>query len=124
MVQAIGPHAAPTTAPPRHSPPSDGSSSANIHTIVIYDDNDEMPYSLRIPRVPGKVGSGVTLGALKERLPRHGSFRYYFRTVCPEVGAAFVLEEILNDSQVSGKCIYLVLVIYCFTYIVVILIVL
>jgi hypothetical protein len=104
LLQAMEPH---TTALPRHSPPtSEGSSTTtSVHpaiAFVNYDDNREMPYSLKIPRMPG---GGVTLAALKERLPRQGLFRYFFRTKCEDLGSSIVQEEISDDYQVMNLII-------------------
>lgn len=98
------------TAHPRHSPPSSGletvpESSANgnyVHTLVFYDDNHDVPYVLKVPRMdPRMYGkSGVTLAALKERLPRQGQFRYFFRTECVELGSKIVQEEVSDNHQV------------------------
>lgn len=107
-------HLQSTTGVPKISPPLSGTETVTetmnancVNTIVNYDDN-EGPYLLKIPKMYGLSddGSGVTLAALKERLPRQGQFRFFFRTECLELGSKVVQEEVYDNHHVSTQSFF------------------
>jgi len=90
-----------TTLPKHHSPPSSDESLSTkeyIPSVVIYEDN--VPFVLKIPKMKGGTGSGVTLAAFKDHLPKRGHYRYFFKTECAELDAKVVQEEVTEDFQV------------------------
>uniref|UniRef100_A0AAR5PLV3 Axin n=1 Tax=Dendroctonus ponderosae TaxID=77166 RepID=A0AAR5PLV3_DENPD len=60
-------------------------------TVVFSFCDEQFPYRTKIP------GSQITLKQFKEYLPKKGNYRYFFKTVCEELGDQVIQEEVCND---------------------------
>jgi axin 1 len=71
-----------------------GSTGKLIQAIIIYEDdpNDVVPYGLKVP-------ARVTLGFLKDKIPKKGTFRYFFKRHSSSVEGSVIQEEITRDEQ-------------------------
>ncbi|XP_050302242.1 axin-1 isoform X2 [Anthonomus grandis grandis] len=68
---------------------------ADEFTIVVFSFCEEQfPYRTKIP------GAQITLKQFKDYLPKKGNYRYFFKTVCEELGNQVIQEEVSNDSDI------------------------
>ncbi|XP_060521598.1 axin-1 isoform X2 [Cylas formicarius] len=66
-----------------------------VTTTVVFSFCDEQfPYRTKIP------GSHVTLKQFKDYLPKKGNYRFFFKTVCEDLGNQVIQEEVSNDGDV------------------------
>ncbi|CAG9763118.1 unnamed protein product [Ceutorhynchus assimilis] len=78
---------------PRPSLPT--SQSADELTTVVFSFCDEQfPYRTKIP------GTQITLRHFKDYLPKKGNYRFFFKTVCEDLGNQVIQEEVSNDSDI------------------------
>nr|XP_023025765.1 axin isoform X1 [Leptinotarsa decemlineata] len=66
----------------------------DVTTVVFNFCEEQFPYRTKIP------GTQVTLRQFKEYLPKKGNYRYFFKTVCEELGNQVIQEEVINDAEV------------------------
>ncbi|KAG5888939.1 hypothetical protein JTB14_012198 [Gonioctena quinquepunctata] len=66
----------------------------DVTTVVFNFCEEQFPYRTKIP------GTQVTLRQFKEYLPKKGNYRYFFKTVCEELGNQVIQEEVSNDAEV------------------------
>ncbi|XP_018561819.1 axin-1 [Anoplophora glabripennis] len=66
----------------------------DVTTVVFSFCEEQFPYRTKIP------GTQITLRQFKEYLPKKGNYRYFFKTVCEELGNQVIQEEIINDGDV------------------------
>ncbi|KAJ8933838.1 hypothetical protein NQ314_013760 [Rhamnusium bicolor] len=66
----------------------------DVTTVVFSFCEEQFPYRTKIP------GTQVTLRQFKEYLPKKGNYRFFFKTVCEELGNQVIQEEVSNDGDV------------------------
>ncbi|KAL3273078.1 hypothetical protein HHI36_014533 [Cryptolaemus montrouzieri] len=83
----------------RPSLPGTGAATPEEYTTVVFSFSDEQfPYRIKIP------GTQVTFRQFKEYLPKKGNYRYFFKTVCEELGNQVIQEEVNKDSDILPLC--------------------
>ncbi|KAK9883204.1 hypothetical protein WA026_001396 [Henosepilachna vigintioctopunctata] len=83
----------------RPSLPGTGAATPEEYTTVVFSFADEQfPYRIKIP------GSQVTFRQFKEYLPKKGNYRYFFKTVCEELGNQVIQEEVNRDNDILPLC--------------------
>ncbi|XP_057665598.1 axin-1 isoform X1 [Diorhabda carinulata] len=68
--------------------------SDDVTTVVFTFCEEQFPYRTKIP------GTQITLRQFKEYLPKKGNYRYFFKTLCEELGNTVIQEEVSNDAEV------------------------
>ncbi|XP_028131949.1 axin-1 isoform X1 [Diabrotica virgifera virgifera] len=68
--------------------------SDEVTTVVFTFCDEQFPYRTKIP------GTQITLRQFKEYLPKKGNYRYFFKTICEELGNQVIQEEVSNDTEV------------------------
>ncbi|CAH1959889.1 unnamed protein product [Acanthoscelides obtectus] len=66
----------------------------DVTTVVFNFCEEQFPYRTKIP------GTQVTLRQFKEYLPKKGNYRFFFKTLCEELGNQVIQEEISNDADI------------------------
>lgn len=70
------------------------STNEHITTVVFTFCDEQFPYRTKIP------GAQITLKQFKEYLPKRGNYRYFFKTVCEDLGNQVIQEEVSNDGDI------------------------
>ncbi|XP_066139612.1 axin isoform X1 [Euwallacea fornicatus] len=78
----------------RPSLPAATQQTDEVTTVVFTFCDEEFPYRTKIP------GTQNTLKQFKEVLPKRGNYRFFFKTVCEELGDQVIHEEVSNDGDI------------------------
>ncbi|KAL1494171.1 hypothetical protein ABEB36_009815 [Hypothenemus hampei] len=68
--------------------------SDEVTTVVFTFCDEQFPYRTKIP------GSQITLKQFKDYLPKRGNYRFFFKTLCEDLGNQVIHEEITHDGDV------------------------
>ncbi|XP_030757670.1 axin isoform X2 [Sitophilus oryzae] len=75
-------------------PITQATTAEELTTVVFSFCDEQFPYRTKIP------GSQITLKQFKDYLPKKGNYRYFFKTVCEELGNQVIQEEISSDNDI------------------------
>lgn len=68
--------------------------TGDLTTVVFSFCDEQFPYRTKIP------GTQITLKQFKDNLPKKGNYRFFFKTICEELGNQVIQEEVSNDNDI------------------------